>query len=249
MTAFQNWRTETADNVRLSGSTVHVWHAALDDADREKDFTSCLSSAERDRAQKLRFEEHRCRYVAFHGVARMILGGYLEVRPDEVRFELGPYGKPDVAADQNPGGLSFNMSESQGHALYGITREHAIGVDIEGIRDINSMETIIANTFTPTEQASFRGLSADKKRDMFFACWTRKEAFAKAVGRGLSLPLSSFDVALGQDTPARLPRLDESVGDAARWTIHPLTPAGGFVGAVAVESTAVSLHYYVWSPA
>ena len=183
---------------------------------------------------------------AFHGVARTFLGTYLELRPEEIRFQLGPYGKPSVVAEQNPEGLSFNMSESQGHALYGITRERAVGVDIERIRDVNNMERIITDTFTPAEQAAFRGLSMDEKRGMFFACWTRKEAFVKAVGLGLSLPLSSFDAPLGGETPAPLSRLDGNVGDASRWTIHPLTPVEGLAGAVAIESPVASLCCRRW---
>lgn len=241
-----NWPMEATPDTHLSGSRVHVWYAALGDACRETDFISCLSPEERDRAQRFRFEEHRRRYVAFHGVARTFLGKYLELRPEEIRFQLGPYGKPSVVAEQNPEGLSFNMSESQGHALYGITRERAVGVDIERIRDVNNMERIITDTFTPAEQAAFRGLSMDEKRGMFFACWTRKEAFVKAVGLGLSLPLSSFDAPLGGETPAPLSRLDGNVGDASRWTIHPLTPVEGLAGAVAIESPVASLCCRRW---
>jgi 4'-phosphopantetheinyl transferase len=231
---------------QLPPSEIHVWHAALDEASRERDLLPLLCGDERRRAQRLRFEEHRRRFTAAHAIARLILAEYLDLRPHEISFTFGKHGKPRVEDAQNPGGLTFNMSESQGHALYAVTRRHAIGVDIECIREMSGMDDIVADVFSPAEQAAYARLPARQKLDAFFACWTRKEAFIKALGRGLSLPLASFDVSLEPDAPPCLLKLDGGLGEVSRWAIHDLNPAQGFAGAVAVEARDFTLRCRNW---
>ena len=127
------------------------------------------------------------------------------------------------------------MSHSEGLALYGFTRDHEIGVDIEHIYDIPEMEQIAEQFFSVRENAVFHGLPESKRKEAFFNCWTRKEAFIKAVGDGLSRSLDSFEVSLLPGKPAHLLCVGNDPLEASRWHLRELTPAHGYTGALVVE--------------
>ena len=151
-----------------------------------------------------------------------------------MRFVYGPHGKPELASDGGETGLRFNVSHSHGLALYAITRHREIGVDVERIRPEVASETIAEHFFSPREVAVLRALPATLQATAFFACWTRKEAYIKARGDGLSLPLDQFAVSLAPGEPAALLYTAWDAQEAARWALHDLASGPGYRAAVAV---------------
>lgn len=242
-----SWKTPAAD-LSLSKKDLHVWRADLNLPDRSiQQLNQILSTDERMRAERFRFEKDKKKFVIGVGILRTILGPYVGVEPKELRFIHGKRGKPmldDVFAN---GSIQFNMSHSEGLALYGFTRDHEIGVDIEFVRDIPEMNKIAEQFFSIKENEVFRSLPESKKKEAFFNCWTRKEAFIKAIGDGLYQPLDMFDVALKPSEPAKLLGIGGDSKRASRWLIHDLEPAPGFTAAFAVEGRDWRLRFWQWS--
>jgi 4'-phosphopantetheinyl transferase len=142
--------------------------------------------------------------------------------------------------------LRFNVSHSHGLALYAVTRRRKIGIDIERVRPISGPEQLAARFFSAGENAELCALPEHVKHEAFFNCWTRKEAYVKARGEGLSLPLNQFDVSLNPGEPARLLRVERDPQEAARWSLQGLTPAPGYVAALAVEGHGWRLACWEW---
>ncbi|MCK4828574.1 4'-phosphopantetheinyl transferase superfamily protein, partial [bacterium] len=207
-----------------------------------------LSPVESMRAERFHFEQDRKRFIACHGILRMICGRYLNVDPRRLRFCNGKNGKPTLANEFDNRSIHFNLSHSHGIALYGYTRDQQIGVDIEHIHDISEMGQIAQRFFSKTENEIFRSLPESKKKEAFFHCWTRKEAFIKAIGDGLSYPLHKFDVSLIPGEPAKLLRIEGDSKRASRWSVQDLKPAPGFVAAFAIEGGRQRLRCWQWLP-
>jgi len=232
----------------LPEKDVHIWRADLDlPIIGFRKLHQTLSIDERMRAERFYFEKDRRRFIAARGILREILGCYLGVEPNAVRFWYENNGKPRLAGMSGKGAIYFNLSHSEGIALYGFTRNHEIGVDIEYMRDISEMDQMVEQFFSVREKRVFRTLPENQKKEAFFNCWTRKEAFIKAVGDGLSRPLDSFAVTLGRGDPARLLRIEEDSNVAFRWSIQDLRPTPGFVAAIAVEGENLELRCWQWS--
>lgn len=180
------------------------------------------------------------------GVLRSILGSYLGISPSSVRFHYEARGKPVLAESTHGKSLYFNMSHSQGLALYALTRRGKVGIDLERLRHIPEAGQIAGRLFSPRENAVLRVLPESGKQKAFFDCWSRKEAYLKATGVGLIEELSSIEVSLA---PGESPRLLSIGGDwreAARWSLHELTPVPGYVGALAVEKPIGSVCEGIW---
>src|SRR5689334_19989736 len=178
----------------LSNGEVHVWRAPLEQPDALQEmFLRSLAEDERARASRFHFEKHRRRFVVARGYLRTLLARYLDVQPDEVRFAYGHYGKPSV---DHAHGLRFNMSHSHEVAVYAFVQEQEIGVDVEYIKTDFATEDIARKFFSKQEADALMSLPKDEQGRAFFRCWTRKEAYIKAIGSGLSHPLNEFDVSL-----------------------------------------------------
>jgi 4'-phosphopantetheinyl transferase len=148
-----------------------------------------------------------------------------------VSFTYGPKGKPALSGTGCP--VSFNVSNSGEIAVYAFTRDCEIGVDVEYRRRVVDIEQIAQRFFAANEVDALLALPEDSRHDAFFNCWTRKEAYIKAVGDGLSVPLDSFEVTLRPGDPARMIALNRSEAEAARWTMHAFTPDPEYAGAIA----------------
>jgi len=151
---------------------------------------------ERQRAERFRFERDRRRFIVAHGVLRDILGRYLKCSPAQVSFSYNQYGKPALAQESEAIGLRFNMSHSHEVALYALTRAREVGVDVELLREDFASLEIAERFFSRSEVALLNSLAPELRTDGFFNCWTRKEAYIKALGEGLSHPLDRFAVSL-----------------------------------------------------
>lgn len=210
---------------------AHVWKTSLDrDAAQLDALAGLLSPDERARAARFHFERDRRRFIAARAFLRTVLGRYLSVPPAEIVFTTNEYGKPAAGS----AAIRFNLSHSHGLALAAFVLHREVGVDVEQIRDGVTGDRIAERFFSPAEAAELASLPAAGRTEAFFRCWTRKEAWIKAVGRGLSIPLTSFDVSIGRED-ARLAATRPDPSEAARWTLCHLDPDPGFTGALAIE--------------
>lgn len=234
-------------DLRLTNDEIHIWCALLDQPTSLVDKLVCaLSIDERARAGRFYFEEDRERFIARHGILRMILGCYLGVEASELRFCYGRNGKPRLADTFGNGTIPFSMSSSEGLALYGFARNSEIGVDVECVRDIPEMDQIGERIFCAREAQVYRALPEHLRREAFFACWTRKEAFVKASGGGLSRPLDKFELTVAPGEPVRLLPINGDSRSPSRWSIHDLKPASGFAAAIAAERRNWRLRCWQW---
>jgi 4'-phosphopantetheinyl transferase len=201
-----------------------------------------LSPAERVRAARFAFDRDRRTFVMSHGILRRVLGKVCHENPARLRFRQGLRGKPYLV--DAPPGLQFNLSHTEGFCLVGVTRGASIGVDVERVRATDDMSQLVRQCFSPAEQREFDTFSAADRCRAFFKGWTRKEAFIKAIGDGLSYPLESFDVSLNPYAPARLLSIGGSAAAASEWTIDALEPAPDVQAAVAVAAPGVQIRWH-----
>ncbi len=180
------------------------------------------------------------------GLLRQLLGSYLQLPGQDIAFVYGDHGKPELAAPQAQSGLCFNISHAQGVALLAFARHCEVGVDIEQVRPLDDGEQIAERFFSRNEVAVFTAVPPEQKPQAFFNCWTRKEAFIKVIGEGLSCPLDSFDVTLKPGEPAELLQVKGSREAAARWKLENLEPAEGYAGAVIAEGREWTLRTWQW---
>lgn len=212
---------------------VHVWFLefAAEGASVESCFRS-LSSDERERALRFRFEHLRTAFTLSRGILRFLMGRYLAIEPDRIRFDYGARGKPRLAFPDVA--LEFNLAHSARLAAYAFAVGCELGVDIEEVRPIPDQESIVRRFFSPEECEEWLALDGSQRSEAFFRCWTRKEAYIKALGDGLSMPLDSFRVSLRPGVPASLMHAAGNAAAASQWSITSLAPADGYLGALAL---------------
>jgi 4'-phosphopantetheinyl transferase len=203
---------------------IHAWFVSLDcNAHGERDWRALLSPEERERAAQFRFDRDRDRYIAAHGILRLILNRYLLQLPSLI---YGANGKPALAC----GSLHFNLSHAEDRAVIAVSATAELGVDLERVRVESDADSIAEICFSPSERRALSLLPQSLQAEAFFKCWTRKEALVKALGDGLSYPLTAFSVSLNEP-----PRILELAGDehaAAQWSVRHLAPEPGYVGAI-----------------
>jgi 4'-phosphopantetheinyl transferase len=217
----------------LDPGSVLVWRVALDrSAAATAALRSVLSADERARADRFHFEADRARYTVAHAALRRVLARHTGVPAERLRFETNEYGKPSLAGAR---GVRFNLSHSHALALVAVSLGRELGVDVERVRpEIDCLE-IAESYFSARERAALAAFPASQRVHGFYACWTRKEAFIKAIGRGLSEALDSFDVSIEPGPRAALLRCAGGAAEALRWRMRGLAPAPGYVGALAAE--------------
>ncbi len=235
------------ENLTLGNDEVHVWRAFLDlPASQVQSLQQTLVAEELRRAERYYFQKDREHFIVARGLLRAILGRYLRIEPSQLRFCYGPHGKPELAGQTGGEALRFNVSHSHGLALYALTRDRKIGVDLERIRPDLADEKIAERFFSPREVAVLRALPTNMQPEAFFACWTRKEAYLKARGEGLALCLDQFDVSLAPGEPAALLSTNGDPQEVSRWSLQELDPGPGYVAALAVEGHAWQLKCWQW---
>jgi 4'-phosphopantetheinyl transferase len=219
----------------LDNASIHLWHASPQERLSLLPLLSNLLSAdEAERRERFRFESDRQSFAFARGMLRTVLGAYLEADPRELRFRYSEHGKPSLDSSV-PTDLQFNLSHTQGAVLLGICRQGAIGVDVERVREDLIPRDIAARFFSLEEQQALMSLPEAEQREAFFRCWTRKEAFLKARGHGLSFPLARFDVSIGaEETEVRL-RTRPDPAEAQDWQILPVAAPEGYAAAVAMK--------------
>ncbi|HSS21520.1 MAG TPA: 4'-phosphopantetheinyl transferase superfamily protein [Pyrinomonadaceae bacterium] len=235
----------SATQLELPADEVHVWLANLD-AFGPESLRSLLAEDELARADRFHFDKDRNHFIVARGLLRRLLTSYLGSNAAELKFEYGRMGKPSLTAEQSDW-LTFNLAHSNGFALYAVTRQRAVGVDLEFMRDDVAEEQLAERFFSPGEARRLRSLPVELRRQGFFNCWTRKEAYIKARGEGLSMPLSEFEVSFAASEAAALLGNQVEPEEVKRWSMKAIDVPSGYVGAVVAAGQNWRLKEFVLS--
>ncbi|GAC1425482.1 MAG: 4'-phosphopantetheinyl transferase superfamily protein [Ktedonobacteraceae bacterium] len=242
MSTYQPW-SFPSKNIKVSADNVHVWRASLEMPDLiVQHLIHVLSTEEMAKARSFRFEKHRLHWIVARGLLRTLLGWYLEEDPQQLCFRYNSYGKPSLESPISD--IQFNISHSRDLALYAFSFSRQIGVDVEYMRSDFDYEDLAKYSFSPFEREELRAVPVEAKRQAFFNGWTRKEAYIKARGKGVSIPLDQFDVVLKPGEPATLMSSREDPRETQRWSFYALDPGTDYAGALVVEGFGVHISYW-----
>lgn len=229
----------------LPSDTAHLWLIDLAQPVAVLNhLRQSLSGDELARAKRFHFDQDRRNFIAARGALRHILSRYLARPPSVLRFSYSPHGKPALVDPASP---AFNLSHSGELALLAVSRAPTIGIDLEQLRPMPDAGQIAQRFFSPHENEVFQTIPAEQRDEAFFNCWTRKEAYIKAVGEGLSHPLDSFDVSLRPGEPAALLAVRPPAA-TSDWALHAFQPAPAYVAALVTTNRDTRLVYWQWAP-
>jgi 4'-phosphopantetheinyl transferase len=218
----------------LADGEIHLWSSGVHKPEAiQTALYRKLSLDERGKAARFRFDEHRNAYIVARGLLRLILSHYVGIEPEQLHFTYGPRGKPALRDSD----LYFSASHSEGLVVYALARQPQLGIDVEYVRPIATLEVIAKQFFSAAEYDDLLTLNRSKRREGFFNCWTRKEAYVKAVGDGLYTPLDQFQVTLKPNQPATFVTIQGDQTLAARWSLFDWKPREQYSGAIAVCGT------------
>ena len=242
----QQWKSPLGE-LRLSDLEVHVWQASLNvSKSLVQRLQQFLSEEEIVRASSFVFERDRHHFIVARGILRAILSRYLRVDPHYIRFDTNAYGKPSLDLPRCEPRLNFNLAHSHELALYVFTYAREVGIDVEYMRADFDFEELAKHSFSLYEQSILRALPEEAKQQAFFRCWTRKEAYIKAKGKGLSIPLDLFDVSLAPGESPALINSREDPQETTRWSFKNLDPDPGYASALVVEDGEWYLNCWLW---
>src|SRR3984893_5092545 len=223
----------------LAPAEIHLWRARCDEGPDPLHYLELLSPDEKERAGRFAIDGARRDFVVSRGMLRELLAAYLNTRPRDIVLRYGAHGKPSVSQNGAESTVRFNVSHSKGFAIFAFSLEAEVGVDVERIRAEFPGREVAERFFSEQEVAALGKLAPELSSEAFFTCWTRKEAYVKARGGGLQIPLRSFSVGLQEDEDEQI--VDES---GKEWSIHPFEPGTGFAAAVAAEGRGWRLKYW-----
>ena len=227
----------SSGQLRLQLHEIHVWSQSLSREPAEiESFRTFLSKDELERVARFRFEASRGEYIVSRGTLRALVGLYLEVPPQELRFVYSEYGRPSLAPGTSSRLLNFNIAHSGDVVLLAFAEGRQVGIDVEKLRRDFATSEIAERFFSIAEREALRALPQDQRHEAFFRCWTRKEAFIKALGEGLSHPLDQFDVSLAPGGPAVLLATRPDAQEAKRWKLWNIYVPGDYAAALAAEA-------------
>ncbi len=230
------------DDLTLDYSDVHIWKQNLEISDLQlKKCFEILNQEEQIKAKRFRFEEHQRRFIAARSTLKIILSRYLTIPPQEIEFTYSSQGKPQLVETLGGNYLQFNLSHSHELAIYGITRDRPIGVDIEYIRRMPDAKRLAQRFFSAQEYAKISLLAYPDLEKSFFQLWTAKEAYLKATGEGIGGGLEQVEVSLGP--PLQLINVPNHQCQL-HWTISSWTPHPNYQGAVVVSGKKWNLSYW-----
>ncbi|NJP11291.1 MAG: 4'-phosphopantetheinyl transferase superfamily protein [Leptolyngbyaceae cyanobacterium RU_5_1] len=234
--------------VDLSADEVHLWQADLNLSEPQlKQLATTLSDDEQQRAHRFYFDRDRQSFIASRGILRVILGCYLGLEPNQVRFSYGCRGKPALANCDRPPTVQFNLAHSQGLALYAVTRDRALGVDLEHLRPLSDIEQLAKRFFTHKESQLISSLTPEQRQEAFFKLWTCKEAYLKATGEGLA-GLNQAEISCSIENPASCLTIQGISPQPSQWSVIQFNPQPEYVAALAVEGQGWHLSYGEFDP-
>ncbi|WP_400077176.1 4'-phosphopantetheinyl transferase family protein [Winogradskyella sp. R77965] len=231
--------------IELKPNTIHIWsiNFVVNDDGYQRYF-SFLSEDEKERASRFKFYKDRRCYVVVKGVLRLLSGVYLNKDPKKIEFNYGKYGKPKFRHKTN---LNFNVSHSGDMAIIGFVYDHTIGIDIEKIKDDFDTFEIASNFFSKVEITALKKIPKPEQYRAFYRCWTRKEAFIKAKGSGLSFPLDEFAVSLDSDLDANVLWTKWNTAEKHQWQLTSFVPSKGYIAAHIVDTKIENIQYFNWA--
>jgi len=220
-------------STELSERSIHVWTLRIRSSGLSaREFEPILASDEKQRAGRIHFGSLRDSFVVTRGVLRCLLGRYLDLDPSSIQFNYGPKGKPALASGAF---VDFNIAHSANMAVFAFTVNCRIGIDVEQIKPLPETYDIATRFFCLEEAAEIMSLPPSERETAFFRCWTRKEAYIKALGEGLSAPLNSFRVKVTPNESAALLHFANDTSTTEAWTLHDLSIASGYIAALAYQ--------------
>lgn len=221
----------------LEEQKVDVWRVrSADHSSMLPELASLLSTSESQRAYQYISKKDSDSFVLGRGILRLLCGKYLQVQPNVLQFSSNDYDKPYL----NFAPLYFNLSHAGEWIVYAFSANPFVGIDIEEVRPIDNMHNIVAYYFSLSEAGAFQQIAPQYQLEAFFRCWTRKEAYIKAIGSGLSLSLKSFDVSLTASDTSGLLRTEHK----ANCRLEDIQVADGYIGCLAIENTTTNICFY-----
>jgi 4'-phosphopantetheinyl transferase len=249
--AVTSWRTPPAVIKCLPGE-VHLWRIPLDTVTSMLNILiNLLTEDEWQRSTRFLFPHDQAHFISAHAALRLILSRYTALPPARICYKTGEMGKPFLAEDTP---LRFNLSHSGKIALVGVCLEEEIGVDVEWIHSMRALDLIAKNFFAPSETEKLLAQTDPEQQRAFFDCWTRKEAFIKSTGKGISFPLDQFEVEFNPGQPARLLSVFGEKSLADQWALFDI-PCGKDLSAALVvpqqsgNPSGWRLRYWQFHPA
>lgn len=239
-----NWEA-LPKNLSLQREEIHVYKTDLKcSVSKAECFYLTLSDDERKRADQYKFENDRIHFISARAILREIIGRYLALKPSEILFSYNSYGKPYLIHKI----LNFNLSHASYLAVYIFANSKQVGIDIEKIRPFPGFMNIAKRFFSEQENIDLHSIPGDQQLEAFFKCWTRKEAFIKAIGNGLSFPLNQFDVTLLPNEPARVRNINGKNESVDLWSMSSINPTPDHVGAFLFENNIkdTKISYFDW---
>jgi 4'-phosphopantetheinyl transferase len=229
------------ESPKLSTDEVHLWRVNLEavagEEPTQEQWSALLSPDEQARAARFHFDRHRQLFTATRAILRRVLASYLDTDPKALSFAYGPKSKPALGVEHADSALAFNVSHSGDLALFAVARSRLLGVDVELIRCDFDTAAIASRFFSAGEQSQLVALDPEQRHEAFFRCWTRKEAYIKAIGEGLSLPLDQFDVSLKPNDHNALLATRHDELEAKRWSLRDVAVGAGYVAALCVSGS------------
>jgi 4'-phosphopantetheinyl transferase len=226
---------------------VQVWGISLAQSPEQvAELADNLSADEMRRAGRFHFDRDRRRFIVARAALRDVLARHLKLRAHQISFCYGRHGKPALAITAGGSTVAFNLAHSGELALCALAGRREVGVDVELLRPVPDAHRVALDVFSPGERRALDSIPPDDRLQAFFRCWTRKEAYLKALGDGLARPLQSFQVSVDDGTDVLLDVEDDPL-ETSRWRLVHLTPAPGYIGALAVEGSDWNLVQRTWS--
>jgi len=228
----------------LTDFDIHIWCASLSaSSEALSRYTSLLSQDELERAKRFYFEKDRNHFIVGRALLRTLLGSYLDMEPSQIEFVYGQYGKPALKAGIHEKTLEFNLSHSKDFAVYAFDLNHKIGIDLEHVHPMADMDDFARQFFSLRENVLINSLAGKQKEEAFFKIWTCKEAFLKANGSGITVPIDQVETTLESDGSVRLTSISEREEQAELWRLESFTPISGYQAALAVKGNGGQISF------
>ena len=210
--------------------------------EKEGTYRGYLSDDEILRSEKFRMPSDRRNFIICRAILRLLLSEELECLPAEIKFDFNEYDRPKLPNKS----IDFNVSHSQDFGLIGIARDSILGLDIEFKSKDIEVEQIASKFFSSKEIEILNKVPKEDRINTFYRCWTRKEAFIKAIGQGLTYPLDTFQVSLENDHYAELIQIETDLEEHLNWRMFSFCPSKGYIGAVAIRNPNIEIQLRKW---
>jgi len=232
--------------IHIKPKVIHIWVADILSYStlHLEQLKQCLSQDELEHASRYYFEKDKKYYITSRGILRKILSNYLTMKPEKIKFSYNPYGKPYLCNKFHTKNFNFNLSHSGDLALYIFSANFDVGIDLEKFQLIEGFIDIAMQFFSPNEFLKLKSIPHDQQLTAFFKCWTRKEAFIKAIGNGLSHPLDQFEVTLAPNETAMFVNIISKSTAASEWSLYSFTPKPNYEASFAFKGKCEKIEFF-----